>query len=53
MSKKKRKKCTITHYCKCEYCQKYFEIDIKRTLYCGAACRQANYRANKILKEDI
>ncbi len=53
MSKNKRKKCTIAHYCKCEHCQKYFEIDVKRTLYCSAACRQAKYRVKKAMNKDV
>lgn len=37
----------IAIYCKCQYCDEYFEVD-KRRKYCTRKCRDAQYYDTKV-----
>lgn len=44
----KVKKSEIMVYCRCELCGKYFEINVKRKMYCSRSCVNKSYYRRKV-----
>ena len=50
----KSRKNQISLYCKCEICNKYFEVTgRKRSKYCSRNCRDKAFHINKKIKLSI